>query len=87
MKENKYLDLNESDDFGFTIESEDQSELMSKQAEVEDLKDRLRALEQIFLPLLENLAKDSDKEMIKWPNRKPVIDKQIKKLKRLTKVD
>jgi hypothetical protein len=87
MAGNKYLDLDETDDFGFTIESADQTELLSKHAEVEDLKDRLRALEKVFLPLLENLSKDPDKDMIKWPNRKPVLDKQIKRLKKLTKVD
>jgi hypothetical protein len=47
------------------------------------LENRLEAVGKMFLPLLENLMKDPDKEMIKWPNRKPVIEKQIKKLKKL----
>ena len=84
---NKYLDLDESYDCGFTFDNGKQEELLSKNDEVNDLKDRLKALEKIFLPFLENLSKDPDKENIKWPNRKPILDKQIKKLKQLTKID
>jgi hypothetical protein len=88
---NKYLDLEQSDDFGFTFSNEDDIvteniEYASLQEQVDDLKQRLQALNKIFLPLLENLAKDPDKPMIKWPNRKDVIDKQIAKLKSITKV-
>ena len=54
--------------------------------EVEDLKNRLHALEKIFMPLLENSAKDPDKPMIKWPNRKEVLEKQMRKLKQLTNI-
>lgn len=88
---NKYLDLDDSDDFGFTFSDEEEiitsnTNYASLNEEVDDLKQRLQALQKIFLPLLENLAKDSDKPMIKWPNRKETIDKQIKKLKQLTNV-
>jgi hypothetical protein len=88
---NSYLELAEDDDFGFTFSHEDEliennQNYSSLQAEVDDLKKRLTALNKIFLPLLENLAKDPDKPMIKWPNRKEIIDKQIQKLKTLTKV-
>jgi hypothetical protein len=88
---NKYIELNEDNDFGFTFSNEDEIitsnvEYASLQEQVDDLKQRLQALNKIFLPLLENLAKDSDKPMIKWPNRKEVIDKQIAKLKSITKV-
>jgi hypothetical protein len=88
---NSYLELADSNDFGFTFSHEDEliennQNYSSLQAEVDDLKKRLTALNKIFLPLLENLAKDPDKPMIKWPNRKEMIDKQIQKLKTLTKV-
>jgi hypothetical protein len=88
---NKYLELNDNDDFGFTFSNEDEIitsnvEYASLHEEVEDLKQRLQALNKIFMPLLEKLAKDTDKPMIKWPNRKEVIDKQIAKLKSITKV-
>lgn len=86
MTDNKYLDLDESEDFGFSFETADNSELQNTKDKVKDLQDRLKAVEKMFLPFLENLMKDSDKEMIKWPNRKPVIEKQIKKLKKLTNV-
>jgi len=90
-KKNEYLELDEGDDFGFTFAHEDDiietnQNYSSLQEEVNDLKKRLTAIHKIFLPLLENLAKDPDKPMIKWPNRKEVLDKQIKKLNTLTKV-
>jgi hypothetical protein len=88
---NKYIELDDNNDFGFTFSNEDDIitsnvEYTSLQEQVDDLKQRLQALNKIFLPLLENLAKDSDKPMIKWPNRKEVIDKQIARLKLITKV-
>jgi hypothetical protein len=91
MANNKYLDFDEGDDFGFSFANEEEvvtenTHYNSLSEEVEDLKNRLHALQKIFLPLLENLAKDPDKPMIKWPNRKEVIDKQIKKLNQITKV-
>lgn len=88
---NKYIDLDDADDFGFTFSDEEEiittnTHYNNLSEEVDDLKQRLQALNKIFMPLLENLAKDSDKPMIKWPNRKEIIDKQIKKLKQLTNV-
>ena len=90
-KINKYLDLEDKSDFGFTFSDEDEvvtthTGYASLQEEVDDLKQRLQALNKIFMPLLDNLAKDPDKPMIKWPNRKPIIDKQIAKLKQITNV-
>lgn len=88
---NVYLDLEDKDDFGFTFADENEimeenKEYSSLQEEVDDLKQRLVALNKIFMPLLENLSKNPDKPMIKWPNRKEQIDKQIKKLKSLTTI-
>lgn len=83
---NKYMELDDNNDFGFTFSNEEDMINASLQEQVDDLKQRLQALNKMFLPLLENLAKDSDKPMIKWPNRKEVIDKQIAKLKSITKV-
>jgi flagellar motility protein MotE (MotC chaperone) len=90
-KKNEYLDLDDEEDFGFTFTHEEEiietnQTYSTLQEEVDDLKKRLVAIQKIFLPLLENLAKDADKPMIKWPNRKDIIDKQIKKLNTLTKV-
>ncbi len=88
---NSYLELADDNDFGFTFANEEEiietnKEYSSLQEEVDDLKQRLEAINKIFMPLLLNLAKDSDKPMIKWPNRKEIIDKQIKNLTTLTKV-
>lgn len=91
MAKNTYLDLEDDNDFGFTFAHEEEimeenKEYSSLQEQVDDLKQRLHAVNKIFMPLLENLAKDPDKPMIKWPNRKEIIDKQIRKLSTLTKV-
>jgi hypothetical protein len=83
-KKNKYLDL-DGDDFGF-ISFDNETDLTPITDEVEDLKERLRAIRNIYLPLLENLAKNDDQPIIKWPNRGPVLKKQIAKLKSLTEV-
>jgi hypothetical protein len=90
-QKNIYVDVNEKDDFGFTFANEEEimitnTQHMTLNQQVEDLKQRLHAVNTIFMPLLENLSKDSDKPMIKWPNRKEILDKQIKKLKSLTNV-
>ena len=84
MEKNKYLDLDGSDDFGFTFGEE--TDLTPITNEVDDLKLRLQAIRKIYLPLLENLAKNDDQPIIKWPNRGPVLKKQIAKLKSLTEV-
>lgn len=77
-------------DYGFTFEGEDDrldlakvEQLILREAE---LTSRLHEVKLLMEPLLKNLAKNPDKEMIKWPNRKDVIDKLSKKLEDLTKV-
>ena len=89
-KKNLYVDVNEKNDFGFTFAEDEimnnMTQHLSLTEQVEDLKQRLHAVNIIFMPLLENLSKDSEKPMIKWPNRKEVLDKQMKKLKALTNV-
>lgn len=91
VNKNLYVDVNEKNDFGFTFANEDEimitnTQHLSLTEQVEDLKQRLHAVNTIFMPLLENLSKDSEKPMIKWPNRKEILDKQMKKLKALTNV-
>lgn len=48
-------------------------------------KDDLLKVEKIIMPLLKNLQKNPDDVYIKWPNRKDVIDKQIKKIVAITR--
>jgi hypothetical protein len=83
MVKDNVTEIDETEDFGFTFHNEE--ELLNND-EVSDLKDRLIQLRTMFLPLLENLNKNSDKEMIKWPNRKELLDKQIKRLLQLTTI-
>jgi hypothetical protein len=88
---NIYVDTSDKNDFGFTFANEEEimtsnTQHLSLTEQVEDLRQRLHAVNTIFMPLLENLSKDSDKPMIKWPNRKEILDKQIRKLKTLTNV-
>jgi len=90
VNKNLYVDVNEKNDFGFTFAEDEimnnMTQHLSLTEQVEDLRQRLHAVNTIFMPLLENLSKDPDKPMIKWPNRKDVLEKQIKKLKALTNV-
>jgi hypothetical protein len=79
-------------DFGFTaVDSDDLlkiDEKVSKTAasseENQELVDVLSAkvdkLDNFIRPLLENLAKDSDKDYIYWPNRIDIVRKQIDNL-------
>lgn len=50
-----------------------------------DVKEKLAALEKLILPLLVNLMKNPEKDTIKWPNRAPVIEKQIEKILAITR--
>jgi hypothetical protein len=87
---NEYLTLDDAelvDDFGFTFGNEDDivaEAIAPASDEITDLKKRLEAVRKIYLPLLENLNKNSDQPIIKWPNRGPILTKQITKLKMLT---
>ena len=48
-------------------------------------KEDLLKLEKIIMPLLKNLQKNPDDVYIKWPNRKEVIENQIKKIVAITR--
>ena len=50
-----------------------------------DTKEKLKQLEALVMPLLVNLMKNPEKETIKWPNRKPIIEKQIEKILAITR--
>ena len=51
----------------------------------EKYKAKLKEVEGLILPLLLNLKKNPDKAFINWPNRAPVIDKQIEKITKVTR--
>jgi hypothetical protein len=50
-----------------------------------EYQERLTKLEQMIVPLLVNLMKNPEKDYIKWPNRKPIIEAQIEKILQLTR--
>jgi hypothetical protein len=83
----EYLDL--TNDFGFTAATEEEltEPIVTdvRAATVEELKAKLLEVEKLVMPLLVNLMKNPDKEYIKWPNRKPVIEAQIQKILTITR--
>lgn len=48
-------------------------------------KAKLKEVENLIMPLLANLKKNPDKAYIHWPNRLPIIDKQIEKIIAITR--
>jgi CRISPR/Cas system CMR-associated protein Cmr1 (group 7 of RAMP superfamily) len=81
MKE--YGDL----DFGFSTESEEefQAVIAEKDETVEEYKQRLNQVEKIIMPFLTNLYKTKDQELIRWPNRGPVLEEQMQRILKLTR--
>jgi RNA binding exosome subunit len=45
----------------------------------------INKLDDFIRPLLENLAKDSDKDYIYWPNRVSIIQKKLEELNEIQK--
>lgn len=50
-----------------------------------DVVAKLKQVEDLILPLLYNLQKNPDKDYIHWPNRTAIIDKQVEKIKSVTR--
>ena len=80
-KDKVALDLENSFDFGFSF-ADDEEVAAPQQTEC---MAKLKALEDLILPLLNNLKKNPDKPYIKWENRVPVIDSQIEKILLITR--
>lgn len=62
------------------FDSEAYKELLDKES-----ADKLKKLEGLILPLLLNLMKNHEKDTIKWPNRKTIIEDQIAKILAITR--
>ena len=75
------------DDFGFTTvdEVEYQSVIAEKDETVEEYKARLAQVEKIIMTFLTNLYKSSNQQYINWPNRGPILEKQMQKILTLTR--
>lgn len=83
----EYEDIQEDDDFGFSAVSEDEyNKVINETAETaEAYKAKIAEMEKLIIPFLTKLLKTADKEYIYWPNRKPVIEKQIEKILKLSR--
>jgi hypothetical protein len=84
---NKIMAEYGDDDFGFTAvdEAEYDAVIAEKDETVEEYKTRLTQVEKIIMPFLTNLLKSQAQPYIHWPNRGPIIEKQIQKILTLTR--
>ena len=75
-------DLGEKIDKLIELRQGDESQMVILQKKY---KEQMLKLEKMIMPLLYNLRKNPEDIYIKWPNRKEVIDKQIKKIVSITR--
>ena len=77
----------DEDDFGFSAVSEEEyNSVINKTAETaDDYKKRLQEVEKMIIPFLMKLQTTGDKKYIYWQNRKPIIEKQIERILKLTR--
>ena len=77
----------DDDDFGFSTidEAEYEAVIAEKDETVEEYKARLQQVEKIIMPFLTNLYKTASQPYIHWPNRGPIIEKQMQKILKLTR--
>tara|TARA_Y100000766_G_scaffold249056_1_gene231200 strand:- start:402 stop:656 length:255 start_codon:yes stop_codon:yes gene_type:complete len=77
----------EYNDFGFT--AMDADELASVDTKIVEktttATEVISKLDDFIRPLLENLAKDSDKDYIYWPNRSEILFKKLEELDTIQK--
>ena len=77
----------EYNDFGFT--AMDADELASVDTKIVEktttATEVIEKLDNFIRPLLENLAKDSDKDYIYWPNRSEILVKKLEELDTIQK--
>lgn len=69
--------MNFDNDFGFTSEDQENPDYDG------GYRDRLYKMYYLIEPLINNLLKDSDKEVIKWPNRKEKLEQFLIQLQDL----
>jgi hypothetical protein len=74
-------------DFGFTATDEEEynSIINQKENTVEEYKAKLQEVEKLIIPFLTKLLKTADQPIIKWPNRKPILEAQIQKILKITR--
>jgi len=69
------------------IRTADNADMINEHRELvqQDVAAKLKQVEDLILPLLYNLQKNPEKDYIHWPNRTAIIDKQIEKIKAVTR--
>ena len=61
-------------------------EVEERKGELNDkFSGKLKELESLVIPMLKGLMKNADKEYIYWPNRTPILEKQIEKVYSITR--
>ena len=74
------------DDFGFTFANESEIQQVAVQdadAANQELTDKLQMMYDSVIPLLKNLSKNPEQDIIKWPNRKAKITEFKNKLDKI----
>jgi hypothetical protein len=75
------INLDDNFDFGFTTHADEE---FVDVHEARAMQNKAEAMYEAILPLLNNLAKDADKnEMIRWPNRAVKIYEFRKRLEEI----
>ena len=57
------------------------------ESEKASVGNKLNEVEELILPLLNNLMKNKDKEYIYWPNREAIINQQIERITNITRAN
>jgi hypothetical protein len=52
-----------------------------------NVNSKLKEVEDLILPLLNNLMKNKEKEYIFWPNREAIITQQIERITSITRTE
>ena len=58
---------------------------VASSATEDEMREKIRQLEAIVVPLLNNLLKTADKEWIHWPNRREICQKQLDAVLKITR--
>jgi hypothetical protein len=76
------MKLDETNDFGFTFvdSKETQTKVISYEDRAIAAETKVEGLREMFMPLLNNLIKNPEKDTILWPNREKKIKEFIKKM-------
>mgnify|MGYP001403078513 CR=1 FL=1 len=83
---NKIINEYDKDNFDFGFSTTSELEFTSSHdLEIAEYKTKLENVEKLIMPLLVNLNKNLESDIIKWPNRGPVIEQKIKELLKITR--